>query len=390
MAKGVYRPSLLPPRGRQLERSYRPWLTCFSVSFAITTLICIVFGLTAYNIFVHRFGRTEHHYHGGDEVALSNAGKDLSSIFCSAYQVRPHGIADLYLLPAKAMLDPAHHFNRSFTIKALMKRPTFFTRVYYLNQNAAVHLVACRNSSNELQSRIDDTAEFLVIMGDDHYQEWTSNFNARHARYRVTIPVNATCDSNSHLPQLDVVVQDADNYYFVLYVSHHEPKLNHSPNDEKDFTTLTGKIIEEGLDVTGYLNLCHWNQSECDFPLPWNSQRDVVGKLRQDMSDVELSLTFSTDCQERLAFWIPLFGILPAVLVSLTSVWCWCLLVKRRSIRSHYHLVNSESSVVSSGYGSTSTRDESSPPLVQVSSSTSAQEDELCGASIQDYPMEDD
>jgi hypothetical protein len=74
-----YRPSLLPPRG-QLERSYRPWMTWFAVCASIMTLICVVFGLTAYNIYFHRFGHTEHQYHAGDEISLLRAGQDLSLV----------------------------------------------------------------------------------------------------------------------------------------------------------------------------------------------------------------------------------------------------------------------------------------------------------------------
>lgn len=385
MAKGVaYRPLLLPPRGRQLERSYRPWLTCFSVSFAITILICVVFGLTAYNIFVHRFGRTQHKYHSGDEVSLLQAGKDLSSVFCSAYNVRPYFGAELFLLPSEARLDPAHRVNRTFSIKLQPRNYLYTSQIYYLNKESHVQLTACRHTSHEPVDQVDDFAEFVVIEGDAHYQEWIKYFNSRHTRNEVPIPINATCDGNTALPHLNFDVLQPDNFYFVLVSGHHGPKQMISLNNEKDEVILMGLLNETRLNVTGSLNVCHINQSECDFPLTWDSKRDVVARIQSGLEDQEFS--FSTDCLERITFWIPIFGVLPVVLVSLASLWCWCLLVRRRSVRDHYLHSNRDTPVTPTGYGSI--REESTPPLAQPSSS--GQEEELCGASIQNYPIEDD
>ena len=90
MSKGAgFRPLLSPPQGRQLQRSYRPFLTCFTVSGCIAVLIFVIFGLTAFNIYHHQFGLTEHKYHGGDEMSLQEASSDLSPTFCSAYVIRP-------------------------------------------------------------------------------------------------------------------------------------------------------------------------------------------------------------------------------------------------------------------------------------------------------------
>ena len=98
MSKGVgYRPLLQPPKGRQLQRSYKPYMTCLVVGICLALLICIVFGLTAYNIYDHRFGKNTWKYHAGDQVSLWRATNDLTSVFCSSYSIRTQQVYVIFL-----------------------------------------------------------------------------------------------------------------------------------------------------------------------------------------------------------------------------------------------------------------------------------------------------
>lgn len=211
-----------------------------------------------------------------------------------------------------------------------------------------------------------------------HYllQEWQKHFNNRHVRHRVLIQANATCTGATSLPHLELTVTHPANYFFILVVQHHEPDLYRGAGD----VTLMGKISKTKYNISGAVSVCSANETSCQFPLSWGSHVDVVAQVRRDPHGANAPASFLTDCRERVEFWVPIFGVVPIVIMSLMSLWCWFLLVKKRSLRSHYRQLES-SQVSSTSYGSTS--EESTPFIADAPPTVEPQDEEGC-ASIQD------
>ncbi|KAK7090500.1 uncharacterized protein [Littorina saxatilis] len=383
MAKGVsLRPKLSPPQGRQLERSYRPYLTCFMVSTCIAVLMCVVFGLTAFNIYNHRFGRTERKFHAGDQISLWRAAGDLTPVFCSAYSVDTRQVADFYLLPKRAEVDPFRRNNFTMIMTTPPGGQPYVKDVHYLPEGSVASLSACRGSPADVEKpHTDVPAEFLVIVGDEDFDEWRKYFNNRHVKHRVVIPKNATCKNSTTLPHLELSVSGADNYFFVLIMRDHSLVSNE--------IRLTGVVSSTVYNVSGATSMCNHSQSTCEFPLAWGSKQDIIAQVLNNSkvtSVADAAKTFVTDCQVRLAFWVPLFGVVPFCLMGVVSVWCWYLLVKKRSISSRYRQP-ARSRQSGPSYGSMDVEEsapligESPPPASRAASNEN--ENDGC-ASIQD------
>ncbi|XP_076435545.1 uncharacterized protein LOC143275369 [Babylonia areolata] len=370
-----FRPKLLPPKDRLLERSYRPVVTCLTVSGCITVLVCVVFGLTAFNIYSHRFGPTTHAYHSGDEMSMLRASQDLSATFCSAYKVYPDGRTEFYLLPREAEIDSKKNVNMTFTLTASVPGP-FVKNEHYFLVNSSLRLSACfENLTSDLLHAQEDhhSAKFLVIIGDNHFHEWRKHFNPRHVKYTVPIPRNASCGNLTASATLTLTVPQSDNYHFVLLPRGSRRK--HPVKDDATLTAavasnaklvLTGVVNKTQFNVSGAVSVCNASEKLCTFVLPWGSHRDIVAKVLPVFQDPDASAAFTTRCVERLEFWLPVFVALPVLILVLMWGWCWCLLVKRRGVRSRYVAQRlGESSRSSGGYGSFS--EERDPLITTVS-----------------------
>ena len=222
-------------------------------------------------------------------------------------------------------------------------------------------------------------------------QEWHKYFNNRHVRHRVAIPKNSTCSSPaSALPRLELTVTHAANYFFVLVTHRHEPDTHQAAGDAtlslteaaRDATlSLTGRISKTQYDVSGAESVCSANETSCRFPLSWGSEKDVVARVvLRAPGDPDAPASFFTDCKERVEFWVPIFGVAPVVAVTLISLWCWCLLVRKRSLRSRYRQPQS-GQVSNAGYGSMD--EESTPIVAEAPPSTAVAENGDGCASIQ-------
>lgn len=86
MTKG-FRPSLVPPADRHVNlEERRPWL-CVGLSVGVTLLVFVIFGMSCWNVYEHRFSKNMVSLQSGDEVAMNEMSSDMSSTFCSAYKV---------------------------------------------------------------------------------------------------------------------------------------------------------------------------------------------------------------------------------------------------------------------------------------------------------------
>ena len=208
-------------------------------------------------------------------------------------------------------------------------------------------------------------------------QGWHKHFNNRHVQHRVLIPANATCNSAMPLPHLELKVPHPANYFFILVAHHHEPDVYQDARE----ITLTGRISKTQYNIDDAVSMCAANETSCQIPLSWGSRIDIVAWVLRDPWGANTPSSFLTDCKERVEFWVPIFGVTPLVLVTLVSLWCWYLLVKKRNLRSHYRQPDS-SQISSAGYGSVS--EENTPLLAEAQpASVVSQEEEGC-ASIQD------
>ncbi|KAL8583224.1 hypothetical protein ACOMHN_013779 [Nucella lapillus] len=407
-----FRPLLHPPGGRQLQRrSYRPLLTCLTVSGCITLLVWVVFVLTAFNIYSHRFGRTEHRYHAGDEMSLRQASGDLSATFCSAYTLHSDGWTDFYLLPHRAEIESGKRIPMSFRLT--LQPVPYVAAIHYLPVNSTVTLAACyKDATSDLLTPWDDhdgsLAKILVIVGDDNFREWGKRFNFRHARYRVPIPRNATCNHPASVVTLNFTAPASNNYHFVL--THRgapgpRPKahgsapvgsdlesnktattLQHLDSDggsiledlhlieanNKTTLVLTGDVSKTVFNLSAAESVCSSSEKKvCQFPLQWGHGQDVVAKILTDRQDPDAAVTFSTRCHERLEMWIPVFGGVPVVITVVVWLCCWRLLVRngrdrRTTMRESIGGASSSSCVGphGAGYGSVTQVSGDRDPLV--------------------------
>lgn len=299
-------------------------------------LVFVVFGLTAFNIYHNRFGRTKHDYHVGDMVSMQQASEDLSSIFCRGYQVETFNKTFFYLLPHQAQIDPNFRRSSHFDVSTQPGHGTMFMyRLRQLLQESTVNMQACRHMKHA-ETQSDVPAEFAVIRGKADFEEWKKHYNSRHFRNRATIPKDASCDnSSSSLPTLNFTVLRSDIFYFLLIV--HQRMSRHQAQSEDITLSVSMNMTRYNLNAS--VDLCNASHSSCVFQLDWGSEPDVVAWVRDrdenvDKSDIDAS--FVTDCNERLAFWLPVFGAIPVVIVILTSVCCTYVLVINRSVESRY------------------------------------------------------
>ncbi|KAK7475509.1 hypothetical protein BaRGS_00033265 [Batillaria attramentaria] len=382
MSKGVgFRPQLLPPQGRQLQRSRRPLLTCLTVCGCIAVLVFVLFGLTAYNIYNNRFKRNQHHYHAGDMVSMLQASTDLSATFCDAYEVQPLNRTDFYLLPSRAEVDPVFRKNRSFSINMRPGRgPMYLYQVHHLLIDTSVSLRACRELRDPVSALEEVPAEFLIITGHDHFEEWKKHFNNKHVLHRVSIPKNASCDNaRSSLPHFNFTVKHSSDYHFLLV--QHRHKTHHRfilPGD----INLSGNISSTRYNLSSAISVCNASQRSCRFPISWGSKKDVVACVLGNGDSEDTSVSFVTDCVERMAFWVPVFGALPVLIVCLTSLGCSYVLVINRSVESRYRRLPNSGSNSHASYGAIS-QDEPALPSAAASTAVMSDEEDGC-ASIQD------
>lgn len=180
------------------------------------------------------------------------------------------------------------------------------------------------------------------------FQNWLRNPNSKYFYKNVSVPINATCEKPySPLPQLDIVVQFPDTYHIVLH-SRHRPRYI-DMELERDIK-MTANISRTRYNVSSALSICTSTQKSCYFPLSWEDSEDIVVEIGDRSEQQDTESTFNTACNERVVFWVCIFGVLPLTLVLLSSLCCTYVLVCNRSLESKYQL---ESASTSQGYGAT-------------------------------------
>lgn len=84
-----FRPLLVPPitHCHTVVADSRRTVLCLVVTLVVILLVITIFGMSAWNVYEHRFGENTFFYSSGDEVALSQTASDFSATFCDSYTV---------------------------------------------------------------------------------------------------------------------------------------------------------------------------------------------------------------------------------------------------------------------------------------------------------------
>uniref|UniRef100_A0A0B7AGJ9 E3 ubiquitin-protein ligase APD1-4 middle domain-containing protein n=1 Tax=Arion vulgaris TaxID=1028688 RepID=A0A0B7AGJ9_9EUPU len=319
MRKG-FRPLLKPlPRCRAKTEEQQPIL-CLTLSLLASLFVIAIFGLSAWNTYVHRFSNNVYTFHNGDEVAMSQVTSDFSSMFCDGYKVSLQGSGQAFLLPHHAAVNTSFSDDTPVAIHQLPYRELNVIYMYLL-ERSFVNVTACFNTAP-----VSPNAEMVLIQGDGNFKTWRrKRFCSNCVLKRTKIPHNAFCGDSGQMPSLYYDVKSNDAYFLVVFDVRPGPKRHFI----HDGIFLRGVVSRTHFDLSNTEQICHIvNGSSCFFLLPWMSTKDVVIKF-DGPSWNSYHNTVTTHCQIRQFFFICLFGILPFVCIFLILVLFCCFLRRR-------------------------------------------------------------
>ncbi|KAK6962590.1 hypothetical protein BgiMline_032700 [Biomphalaria glabrata] len=330
MAKG-FRPNLVPPSHRKVETEGRRPCLCFGLSLAVTILVFVIFGVSGWNLFKHRFSKNT--LDDVQEAALNDITDDFSATFCNSYKVSSSRPGMMYVLPEHARVNTSYKDTHNFT------DPDVFKKLFLL-KGTELYISTCRKFSRSYH----DSHLMILVKGSDNYK---AKFH--HSCHSCTIWNVSLCENHEHKSKpfnftVNYTVTSNDFYY--LLFNFQTTSANLDFNASLELTHFDTRNAYKKCNVS--LN------TPCQFDLNWQSDDDVVIKFPtlKDKSSIY------TECQIRLAFWICLFVALPVVTVLPITMLLACFLcrvrkrtfsavkeqarVKRRKAQDKRTLVHSE------------------------------------------------
>ncbi|CAG5132311.1 unnamed protein product [Candidula unifasciata] len=301
-----FRPMLEPPKHRKaVVEARRPGL-CIFLTVVVVVLVFTIFGVSGWNVFVHRFDTNTQYFHTFDEVSMGEVGNDLSATFCEGYKVTMSGPGHVYLLPHSAVVNTS---DVQYTPVDMRQQPfmVFNVKSAYLLTGSAVNVTACLEKGS-----FGPPAKVVFIKGDRNFESWRKDNECHDCVLKhVTIHENDICDRErdreAHRARLYYQVMENDKYFLVIYYG----RPQQDPHMRSAGIKLHGELIHTQFDVSNAEQVC--KSSSCVFELPWMSNKDVVVKF--DFFPWNSFRNVTTECQARLIFWSLLFGTLPVVCV---------------------------------------------------------------------------
>lgn len=320
MAKG-FRPPLVPPSHRRVDTESRRPVLCLGLTFGVTFLVFTIFGMSAWNVYEHRFSNNSLTLQTSDEVSIKEVSSDLSAIFCHAYKVTSRAPVTLYFLPRHAEVNTSDKDVVAISIHQLPDREYSY-RNFYMLDGSAISVFAC---SKEDYGNRGFESEIVFLQGSDNFRQWRkSRFCHDCTRKRVTIPKCGDRKSDLRAGWLNDTVTVNDYYFFIVYYG----RPHKHDSDLGIF--VNGSLTRTHFDTRNAENKCHSGAfSICQFELPWLSTKDLVMRF-DEFKDKFEEVPVYTQCQIRLVLWICLFGVLPVVCIIPIIIIFGCFLCRKR------------------------------------------------------------
>ncbi|CAL1527858.1 unnamed protein product [Lymnaea stagnalis] len=321
MAKG-FRPPLVPPSHRRVDTESRRPVLCLGLTLGVTLLVFTIFGMSAWNVYEHRFSNNSLTLQTSDEVSIKEVSSDLSAIFCHAYKVTSRAPVTLYFLSQHAEVNTTDKDVVAISIHQLPGREYSY-RSFYMLDSSAINVYAC--GKEDFYGKGGSESEIVFLQGSDNFRQWRkSRFCRDCTRKRVSIPKCGDHHDDRRMGWLNDTVTVNDYYFFIVYYG----RTHKHDSDLGIF--VNGSLTRTHFDTRYAENKCHSGAFFiCQFELPWLSNKDLVMRFDEFKDRFEETLVY-TQCQIRLVLWICLFGVLPVICIILITIIFGCFLCRKR------------------------------------------------------------
>nr|KAG5708261.1 hypothetical protein BaRGS_021195 [Batillaria attramentaria] len=240
--------------------------------------------------------------------SASSSANDLNSILCETYSVKSGDRADVYLTDGPAKISHSMREVIRVSDMGLMADDNFDFRAFYLLPGSEIEVRACMHQLAILHARVD----VIIVRGDDKFRKWLGDTSCADCiEHRIALPPLGLC-SIAHY-----VVEKKDTYY-VIFTRAHRQDARQPVRAELDM-----KVSKTIYDFTNAKQTCHLARS-CQLNLTYGASDDVIVQFPGKGTLPATSTYFTTECQLRRAFWVVVFGVVPAVLILLLLTCCLC------------------------------------------------------------------
>ncbi|XP_012946425.1 uncharacterized protein LOC106013993 [Aplysia californica] len=264
-------------------------------------VVILSFGLSAWNLAISMTFWSEQRFplYPGDEVALSELTEDLSSVLCQQYQVSvDNGRAVTYLLDADNMVTSPTRDILTLQVDKFSPSPN---RTFYLLAGSELSVSACATPLPLHQPASQSLA--TVVIEEKHYYR-----DLYQVSRTFTFDLSSPCNETVYRQHVD------RSRSFRVHVG------SWPGQDYTGHVTLS--LDRQYYTVAPMLNACYYDKT-CVFDLEFNRHVEVLVLLENDPGHPRSPASLATACTPRLAFWLLLFGLTPALILVISLIVCW-------------------------------------------------------------------